>query len=260
MQTILIEKNAGIGRLILNRPHRLNSFNETLHQELASAFHTLSQDSEVRVIVITGQGRGFCAGQDLSESSTEQGIPLPLEGSLERYYNPLIQNIRHSAKPVVAAVNGVAAGAGANLALACDVVIAKYSAQFIQSFCNIGLVPDAGGTWMLPRLVGYAKAVGLTLLGEAIDALEAERIGMIWQAVADDQFDAKVDALCEKLAQRPTQALAFTKQALQRSSEHSLAQQLELERNLQYFALHSYDFKEGVQAFKQKRPAVFLGC
>lgn len=172
MQTILIEKNAGIGRLILNRPHRLNSFNETLHQELVSAFHTLSQDSEVRVIVITGQGRGFCAGQDLSESSTEQGIPLPLEGSLERYYNPLIQNIRHSAKPVVAAVNGVAAGAGANLALACDVVIAKYSAQFIQSFCNIGLVPDAGGTWMLPRLVGYAKAVGLTLLGKPLMRLK----------------------------------------------------------------------------------------
>lgn len=178
---------------------------------------------------------------------------------MERYYNPLIQAIRQSAKPVLAAVNGVAAGAGANLALACDVVIAKRSAQFIQSFCNIGLLPDAGGTWMLPRLVGYAKATGLTLLGESIDAVAAEQMGMIWQAVADDEFDHAVQALCEKLATRPTQALAFTKQAIQRSSEHTLQQQLELERNLQYFALHSHDFQEGVQAFKQKRPARFIG-
>ena len=259
MSIILIEKSAGIARICLNRPERLNSFNEALHQALADAFQDANQDPNVRVILITGTGRAFCAGQDLSETAQQQSIPLPLAGSLERYYNPLIQNIRQSKKPVVAGVNGVAAGAGANLALACDLVIAKHSAQFIQSFCNIGLIPDAGGTWMLPRLVGYAKAVGLTLLGEPINAIEAERIGMIWQAVADENFDQALQQLCEKLAKRPTQALGFTKQALYRSSEHNLAQQLELERNLQYFALHSHDFKEGVQAFQQKRPAQFIG-
>lgn len=258
-ETVQLHIKQSIATLILNRPARLNSFNQAMHEELATKFHQVSQDPHIRVIVITGHGRGFCAGQDLAETSQNGLIPLPLEGSLERFYNPLIQSIRQANKPVITAVNGVAAGAGANLALACDMVIASHSAHFIQSFCNIGLIPDAGGTWMLPRLVGYAKAMGLTLLGEPIDAKQAEQMGMIWQAIPDAEFNQSVQQLASKIAQRPTQALGFTKQALYRSSEHNLTQQLELERNLQYFALHSHDFKEGVNAFQEKRPAMFIG-
>ncbi len=184
---------------------------------------------------------------------------MPPEGSLAKYYNPLINLIRQSPKPVIAAVNGVAAGAGANIALACDLVIAKESARFIQAFSKIGLISDAGGTWMLPHLIGYARAVALTFLGVPVYAKEAAKMGMIWKMLPDTEFDAYIDEIAKQLAKQPTYALALTKQALQRSAENNMNQQLELEQNLQYLALSSQDYKEGVQAFVEKRPAQFTG-
>ena len=259
METLKTQILGGVATVYFNRPECLNSFNQKMHEELYELLKAWHDNTEIRVVVMTGQGRAFSAGQDLTERQQLETIPLPLEGSLQRYYNPLVQMIRQYPKPVIAAVNGVAAGAGANIALACDLVIAKHSVRFIQAFCHIGLIPDAGGTWMLPRLVGYAKAMGLALLGEAVHAIEAEQMGMIWKAIPDEEFDAYVNVLSHKMAKQPTSALALIKQAMYRSSEHDFNQQLELERNLQYFAMHSADFKEGVQAFKEKRPAQFIG-
>lgn len=258
--TIQTEVSQGVAILRFNRPDCLNSFNVTMHQEVQHALKDWSQDVAVRVIVIRGNGRAFSAGQDLKERSGQLAhIPLPSEGSLAKYYNPLVELIRHSPKPVIAAVNGVAADAGANIALACDLVIAKESAQFIQAFCKIGLIPDAGGTWMLPRLIGHARAAALMLLGEPVSAVEAAIMGMIWKAVPDQEFDDYIVEVAQQLAKQPTYALALIKQSLQRSAEHSLSQQLELEQNLQYLALNSQDYKEGVRAFVEKRPAQFIG-
>lgn len=260
LSTLKIQVHQGVAMLYLNRPESLNSFNTTMHQELQQTLQAWSIDAEIRVIVISGNGRAFCAGQDLKERTGQlDQIALPPEGSLAKYYNPLVELIRNMPKPIIAAVNGVAAGAGANIALACDLVIAKESAQFIQSFSKIGLIPDAGGTWMLPRLIGYARATALTFLGDPVHATEAAEMGMIWKTVSDEKFDAYIDEISQRLAKQPTYALALTKQALQRSAEHNLNQQLELEKNLQYLALNSHDYKEGVQAFVEKRPARFMG-
>jgi len=209
----------------------MNSFNEKMHQEVQIAIRQLVDLEQVRVIIITGSGRAFCAGQDLKERAGQlDQIALPNEGTLAKYYNPLIETITHAPKPVIAAVNGVAAGAGANIALACDLVVAKQSASFIQAFCKIGLIPDAGGTWLLPRLAGHAKAMGLALLGDKISAEQAEKLG-----------------------------LSLIKQAIHRSTHHTLTEQLELEKNLQYLASNSQDYKEGVKAFTEKRTPLFMG-
>lgn len=259
-ETIQVSENQQVGILQFNRPEAMNSFNEKMHQEVKTAIQQLVHSEQVRVIVITGSGKAFCAGQDLKERAGNMDqIALPSEGTLAKYYNPLIETITRAPKPVIAAVNGVAAGAGANIALACDLVIAKHSAAFIQAFCKIGLVPDAGGTWLLPRLVGHAKAMGLALLGDRLCAEEAEKLGLIWQAVPDAEFEQTIQDLAQKLARQPTYALALIKQAIHRSTHHTLSEQLELERNLQYLASNSQDYKEGVQAFVEKRTPVFVG-
>lgn len=259
LTTIQTQVSQGVAMLNFNRPESLNSFNISMHQEVQQTLQAWSADPQVRVIVIRGNGRAFSAGQDLKERSGQEQIPLPSEGSLAKYYNPLIELIRHSPKPIIAAVNGIAAGAGANIALACDLVVAKESAKFIQAFSKIGLIPDAGGTWMLPRLVGHARAMALMLLGEPVSASDAVNMGMIWKAVLDQEFDSYIIKLAQQLAQQPTYALALIKQSLQRSAEQNLSQQLELEKNLQYLALNSQDYKEGVRAFVEKRPAQFIG-
>lgn len=259
-QTILVKANKGVGYLTLNRPNRMNSFTIQMHQEVAKVLNQWKNDNAIRAIVITGNGRGFCAGQDLKERSFDPDAPAPDLGlSLENYYNPLIQCITSLPKPVVCAVNGVAAGAGASIALACDIVIAAKSATFIQAFCHLGLVPDAGGTWLLPRLVGRARAMGLAMLGDKISADRALHLGMIWQVVADDQLLVEVTRLAEHLANQPTYGLSLIKKAINASADNSFEQQLALERDLQRLAGKTDDYKEGVQAFIQKRTPVFQG-
>jgi len=214
-RTILFEISAGIARLTLNRPERLNSFNTDMHAEVRDALAALQQDTSARVLVITGAGRGFCAGQDLSDRVVAPGGESPdLGASIEHHYKPLILRLRQLPLPVIAAVNGVAAGAGANIALACDLVIAARSATFIQAFAKIGLVPDSGGTWILPRLVGQARALGLALLGDKLPAEQAAQWGLIWRCVDDVQLGAEVDTLAQQLAAAPTRGLARTKQAM----------------------------------------------
>lgn len=259
-QTIQTEVSQGIARLILNRPERMNSFNQQMHQEVQQVIRQWVNDDEIRVIILTGNGKAFSSGQDLQERVGQlEHIALPSQGTLAKYYNPLVELIRQAPKPIIAAVNGVAAGAGANIALACDLVVAKQSAHFVQAFCKIGLIPDAGGTWMLPRLVGYAKAMGLTLLGEPINASHAEQMGMIWKALPDDEFDAYIEQLAQHFSKQPTYGLALIKQAMQQSAVHSYEQQLEVEKNLQYLASHTEDYKEGVRAFVEKRTTQFKG-
>ena len=259
-QTILFESAAGVGRITLNRPERLNAFTSQMHAELREALAQVRGDSQLRVLVLGGAGRAFCAGQDLSERAVERGgAPVDLGESLERYYNPLVLSLRSLPLPVIAAVGGVAAGAGANLAFACDLVIAARSATFIQSFAKIGLLPDCGGTWMLPRLVGQTRALGLTLLGEKLSADEAAAWGLIWRCVEDPEFSGVVDELAGRLAQAPTRALARTKQAIYASSMRSLAEQLDAERDVQRELGQSTDFAEGVAAFLEKRVPRFVG-
>lgn len=256
-RTIIVEKNNSVGYLTLNRPEHLNSFTIEMHQEVAEVLNQWNEDSNIRAIVITGMGRGFCAGQDLKQRKFEPNGPAPDLGlSLETYYNPLVKCITNMPKPVICAVNGVAAGAGANIALACDIVIAAKSASFIQAFCKIGLVPDAGGTWILPRLVGRAQAMALTMLGEKISADKAVELGMIWQSVEDGQLLSEVSKLAEHLAKQPTYGLSLIKKAINASSDNSLEQQLSLERDFQRLAGRTNDYKEGVQAFVQKRGKV----
>jgi 2-(1,2-epoxy-1,2-dihydrophenyl)acetyl-CoA isomerase len=212
------------------------------------------------VVVITGAGKGFCAGQDLGDRVMSSGAePADLGQAIDTYYTPLVRAIRALDKPVIAAVNGVAAGAGCNVALACDLVVAARSASFIQAFCRLGLVPDAGGTWLLPRLVGPARAVGLAMLGDKLGAEQAAAWGLIWKCVDDDAFAAEIDALATHLAAAPTQGLALTKQALQASWSHTLDEQLDLERDLQRGLGRSHDYAEGVSAFLQKRKPQFTG-
>ena len=259
-QTILFEMSDGIARLTLNRPDRLNSFNTAMHAEVQDALAALRREATARVLVLTGAGRGFCAGQDLGDRVVAPGGAAPdLGPSIENGYKPLILALRRLPLPVIAAVNGVAAGAGANIALACDLVIAARSAAFIQAFAKIGLVPDSGGTWLLPRLVGHARAMGLALLGDKLPAEKAADWGLIWRCVDDEELAAEVDTLARRLAAAPTRGLARTKQAMLEGWSRTLEQQLDLERDYQQELGHSADYAEGVAAFMEKRAARFTG-
>jgi 2-(1,2-epoxy-1,2-dihydrophenyl)acetyl-CoA isomerase len=257
---ILFAIAGGVARLTLNRPDRLNSFNDAMHAEVRDALALLRIDESVRVLVLTGAGRGFCAGQDLGDRAVMPGDAMPdLGASIERNYRPLVLALRALPMPVVAAVNGVAAGAGANLALACDLVIAAKSASFIQAFSRIGLIPDSGGTYFLPRLVGDARAIGLAMLGDKLGAEDAAAWGLIWRVVDDATFAAEVDALAQKLAAAPTRALAAIKDTLRASARNTLEAQLDLERDVQRELGGSSDYREGVAAFLAKRPPQFRG-
>lgn len=259
-RTILFAIDDGLARLTLNRPERLNSFNTEMHGEVAAALDTVAEDDGIRALLLSGAGRGFCAGQDLTDRAVSPGLePVDLGESIDRYYGPLIRRLTSLDKPVVCAVNGVAAGAGANIALACDIVIAARSAKFIQSFANIGLIPDSGGTWVLPRLVGQARALGLALTGEPLSAEKAEGWGLIWRCVDDDALDAAATELATKFAKGPTRGLAATKHAIRASSLRSLEDELIVERDLMRTLGRSEDYREGVAAFMAKRPPAFTG-
>ena len=259
-ETILFERREGYAAITLNRPERLNAFTAAMHGELKTALDEVEADAGCRAVLLSGAGRGFCAGQDLGERKRGPGDPPHDVGAtLDRLYNPLIRRLRRIERPVIAAVNGVAAGAGANLALACDIVLAARSASFIQAFCRLGLVPDAGGSYFLPRLVGAARARALALLGETVSAERAEAMGMIWKCVDDDKLMDEATALARHLATQPTKGLALIKQALEASSGNDLAHQLDLERDLQRIAGRSEDYREGVAAFLEKRKPHFKG-
>lgn len=255
---ILLDIAGGIAKITLNRPDKLNSFTDEMHADLKQAMQIILASS-VRVLMITGAGRGFCAGQDLSERMMGKEESTDVGSSLEKNYNPLLKQLRALPYPVICAVNGVAAGAGCNLALACDIVIAARSASFIQIFSKIGLIPDAGGTYTLPRLVGTARAMAAAMLAEKVSAEQAERWGMIWKCVDDDKFAAEADALAKQVAGQATKAMGLTKRAIYASANNTFEQQLDLERDLQREAAKSEDFREGVTAFKEKRPAKFSG-
>lgn len=257
--SVLVDKRPGYRVLTLNRPGRLNAFSEDMHLSLASALAEAEADETCRALLVTGAGRGFCSGQDLNERLPKDGKMPVLGVTLERFYNPLVRKLRALPFPVVAAVHGVAAGAGSSLALACDIVLAARSARFIQSFARIGLIPDAGATWMLPRLVGRARARGLALLTEPLSAEEAERWGLIWKAVDDDTLMAQAEDMCVRLAKAPTASLALIKRALDASESNSYEAQLALEASLQREAGLTDDFAEGVRAFMEKRSPVFTG-
>ncbi len=259
-QCIQFEQAGGVARVTLNRPERLNSFNVQMHDDVRHALKHVREDSECRVLVLTGAGRGFCAGQDLGDRTVSPGSgAADLGESIERRYKPLVLSLRSLPKPVIAAVNGVAAGAGANLALACDLVIAARSASFIQSFSKLGLVPDSGGTWNLPRLIGPARAIGLAFLGDKLSAEQAAQWGLIWRCVDDTDFPAAVDELALQLAAAPTRGLARTKEAIYSSGGRTLEQQLDVERDYQRELGYSADYAEGVAAFTEKRAPRFTG-
>ena len=258
--SILLNIAEGVATVTLNRPERLNAFTGEMHAELREALARIKADSSVRALLITGAGRGFCAGQDLSERMMSPATARADVGdSLEKNYNPLLKTLRALPMPVVCAVNGVAAGAGCNLALACDIVIAARSASFLQAFARIGLIPDAGGTYTLPRLAGTARAMGAAMLAEPISAERAEQWGLIWKCVDDDKFSGEAQTLARHLAAQATKALGLMKRAIYASAANTFEQQLDLERDLQREAANSEDFREGVSAFKEKRPAKFTG-
>ncbi|HJW53789.1 MAG TPA: 2-(1,2-epoxy-1,2-dihydrophenyl)acetyl-CoA isomerase PaaG [Burkholderiaceae bacterium] len=259
-ENILFENGGGIARLTLNRPDKLNSFTAAMHIELRDALGRIQADPAVRVLVLTGAGRGFCAGQDLADLAGAPGTPATDLGDIvEQYYGPLVLTLRALPFPVICAVNGVAAGAGANLALACDIVLAARSASFVEVFCKLGLIPDTGGTYFLPRLLGSARATGLALLGDKLSAERAESWGLIWKCVADEQLQQEANALATHFASAPTRGLARTKEALQASGTHTLAQQLDLECQLMRELGNSEDYREGVAAFMEKRAPQFKG-
>ena len=256
-ESILTSFSGGVLTVSLNRPDVYNSFNQEMGRAFQSALDHAASDDRVRCVVITGNGRAFCAGQDLKEVTSEASPGFKV--IVEETYNRSIRRICDMEKPVIAAVNGVAAGAGANIALACDFVVAKSSAKFIQAFVNIGLIPDSGGTYWLPRLVGMARAKALTMLGMPLAAEEAQNMGLIHHAVADDEWESAVEALAHKLANMPTLGLGLTKRALLASASNTLHEQLALELDLQFQAAESDDYAEGVGAFLEKRPAKFTG-
>ena len=258
--TILAAMSDGVLALTLNRPDKLNSFNEEMHRALRAEIERAHADPAIRAVLLTGAGRAFCAGQDLGDRDPRKATEPPdLGHTIETFYNPLLRLIRSLEKPVICAVNGVAAGAGANVALACDIVLAAKSVKFIQAFAKIGLVPDSGGTWSLPRLLGEARAKGLALTAEPLPAETAAQWGMIWRAIDDEQLMPEATALAKKLAAGPTFGLGLTKLAIQAAAANTLDQQLDLERDLQRQAGRSADYAEGVAAFLDKRPAEFKG-
>lgn len=257
--SILVDVRVGYRVITLNRPQRLNSFNEDMHVALKKALDDAESDATCRALMITGAGRAFCAGQDLNDRLPKPGQKIVLGVTLEQFYNPLIRRLRALPFPVVAAVNGVAAGAGANIAFACDIVLAAKSATFLQAFAKIGLVPDSGGTWFLPRLVGPARARGLALLGDPLTAEKAENWGLIWRCVPDDELIGDANELCMRFASGPTYGLSLIKRALDASETNDLSTQLDLERDLQRSAGSSPDYAEGVKAFMEKRSPKFTG-
>jgi 2-(1,2-epoxy-1,2-dihydrophenyl)acetyl-CoA isomerase len=259
-ETIEFKLDAGIARLTLNRPERLNSFTVAMHDEVRDALSKVTVENGARVLVLTGAGRAFCAGQDLNDRAVAPGSAgVDLGESIEKYYGPLILTLRNLPMPVIAAVNGVAAGAGANIAIACDIVVAARSASFVQAFCKLGLVPDSGGTWSLPRLIGPARAMGLALTGEKLSAERAVEWGLIWRVVDDDALRPTVDQLAAHFAAAPTRGLARTKHALYAAWQSDLEDQLNLERDYQRELGMSEDYREGVRAFMEKRTPVFTG-
>ena len=255
-ESIIVERFSGIVRITLNRPDRLNSFTRAMHAELRDALASLG---DARVVVLTGAGRGFCAGQDLNDRAVAPGQTVDLGETVEESWNPLIRTLASLPQPVIARVNGVAAGAGANIALACDLVFAAKSAKFIQSFSALGLIPDSGGSWHLPRLVGQARALGLALTGEPLPAETAADWGLIWKAVEDDQLDAEVDAVATKLASLPPLGLSAIKQIVRSSWSRTLDDELDLQRDEMRRLGFTQDYREGVAAFLEKRPAKFEG-
>ena len=256
---VLVERRASYRVLTLNRPQRLNAFNEAMQQALATAVAEAEHDESCRALLLTGAGRAFSSGQDLNERITASGEVIVPGAALEQYYNPLVRKLRALPFPVVCAVNGTAAGAACNIALACDIVLAARSATFLQAFARLGLVPDAGGTWLLPRLVGQARARGLALLAEPLPAEKAEEWGLIWKAVDDAALMSEAEKLCVHFAAAPTFGLGLIKRALDASEDNDLATQLNLERQLQREAGSHPDFGEGVRAFLQKRKPAFTG-
>lgn len=256
--TLLKSLDSGVLTLTLNRPDKLNSLNEELHFALRAGFQQAADDPEIRAILLTGSGRGFCAGADLGDRDPRKERP-DLGAIIERLYNPTLRLIRALEKPVICAVNGVAAGAGANIALACDIVVAARSAKFIQAFSKIGLIPDAGGSWSLARILGEPRAKALALLAEPLPAEKAAEWGMIWKAVDDEALLDEARAIALRLASGPTKGLGLTKRAIQAAADNSLDAQLDLERDLQGEAGRSDDYAEGVLAFLEKRKPEFRG-
>ncbi|MGH8668332.1 MAG: 2-(1,2-epoxy-1,2-dihydrophenyl)acetyl-CoA isomerase PaaG [Burkholderiales bacterium] len=259
MSSVLVSLEAGVLTVTLNRPDKLNAFNPEMHQLLRKALERALDEAAVRAVLLTGAGRGFCAGQDLALRDVSADAPIDLAVSLGSHYNPLVRRLRELPKPVVCAVNGVAAGAGANLALACDLVIAARSASFVQSFSRLGLVPDCGGTWFLPRLVGSARAMGLALLGDKLSAQDAQAWGLIWRVVDDDALVSESAGIAKQLAAGPTRGYGLLKKAMHASAGNSLDAQLDLERDLQREAGMTQDYREGVLAFMQKRKPDYKG-
>ncbi|HBK92958.1 MAG TPA: 2-(1,2-epoxy-1,2-dihydrophenyl)acetyl-CoA isomerase [Parvularcula sp.] len=259
-ETIQFSMETGAARLTLHRPDRLNSFTVRMHEEIAEALTQIEADATVRTMIITGAGRGFCAGQDLSDRAVTPGAEAPdLGESVEKRYNPLIRRLIALPMPVVASVNGVAAGAGASLAFAADICLAAKSAKFIMSFANIGLVPDSGSSWALPRLAGQARALGLALTGEPLPAETAADWGLIWKCVDDDKLAEETDALAAKFASAPTRGLAETKKLIRGAFTRTLQEQLDLERDRMRELGRSEDYREGVDAFLNKRKPSFKG-
>lgn len=257
MDCLRIDVKNAVARIYLNRPEVYNAFNRTMALELIQALSQIEEHNSIRCIVISGEGKAFCAGQDLEEAIDDKGPGL--KTILEEHYNPIIRKVRTIQKPVIAAVNGVAAGAGANMALACDLIVAAESASFIQAFSKIGLIPDSGGTYFLPRLVGLARASGLMMTGEKISARAAFDFGMIYKVWPDEEFNSNLDKLADQISAMPTKALLFTRTLLNSSMNNTLEQQLEHELKYQLEASGTHDFKEGVHAFLEKRKPEFKG-